>query len=80
MLMKNNKNMRKTRLQSMLSGTILSVKEVLYIIFAALCIWISITSAIQGFKCDSMTQAQLFKRIPHSIVCDFITCDNKYKN
>lgn len=72
--------MKRTRLQSMLGGTRISIKEVLYIIFASLCIWISITSAIQGFKCDSMTQEQLFKRIPHSIVCDFISCDNKYKN
>jgi hypothetical protein len=72
--------MRKTRLQLMLGGTRISIKEILYIIFATLCIWISITSAIQGFKCDSMTQAQLFKRIPHTIVLDFIECDNKYKN
>ena len=71
--------MRKTNLQSMLSGT-QSIKEVLYLILAALFIWIAITCAIQGFKCDSMTQAQLFKRIPHTVVLDFITCDNKYKN
>ena len=73
--------MKRTILQSMLGGTRMSIKEVLYLIFVTLCIWISITSSIQGFKCDSMTQAQLFKIIPHSIVCDFVTCDNtKYKN
>ncbi len=78
MYMKKNKNMRKNRLQSMLGGT--KITNILYIIFVSFWIWMSITSTIQGFKCDSMTRTQLFKRIPQSFVCNWIECDNKYKN
>jgi len=33
--------------------------------------WIGITSMIQGIKNDHLTQSQLFKKIPESIILDF---------
>jgi len=51
------------------------LKLTLAIIFIILCLWISITSTIQRFKCDTMTETQVFKRIPQSFICNWIECN-----
>jgi hypothetical protein len=42
---------------------------------AGLCIWISISSTIQRFKCPKMTETEIFLNIPNSIVCDWKSCE-----
>jgi hypothetical protein len=51
------------------------LKLILAILFISLCLWASITCTIQRFKCDTMTETQLFKRIPQSFVCNWIKCN-----
>lgn len=38
-------------------------------------IWIGITSGIQRFMCDSLTETQLFKKIPENFILKFQHCD-----
>ena len=53
------------------------LQSFLYMIFAAIFLWMALTSAIQRFKCDSLTETQLLKRIPYSFVLDFKNCEDK---
>ena len=41
-------------------------------------LWCAITCGIQAFKCPSLTETQLFLKIPNSFILDFVECeDNK---
>lgn len=53
----------------------LKIKEyvinALCIMLFAVLLWVIISGLVQRFKCPSMTETQLFLRIPQSFVCDW---------
>lgn len=50
-------------------------KLIFGILLMILGIWIGITSGIQRFKCDTLTETQLFKKIPENFILKFQQCD-----
>lgn len=53
------------------------LKTIAKSIFYLIILWGVISSYIQRFKCENLTETQLFKRIPNSFVCDWVECDKK---
>lgn len=51
------------------------MKNILHIIFFILVLWIAMSSMIQRFKCDSLTETQLFKLLPNNFVFDWKECE-----
>ena len=49
-------------------------KKMIKILFFSVLIWTSISSLIQRFKCESLTETELFKHIPNSFVCNWQNC------
>ena len=47
----------------------------LYTVLVAVFLWVAISSMIQRFKCDTMTETQLFLHIPKSFMCDWKHCN-----
>ena len=52
----------------------LKMKAIRIILFILCMLWLLTTMMIQSFKCDSLTQMQLFKRIPNTVVLDWYDC------
>lgn len=55
------------------------MNKALFVVFGILA-YIGITSMIQGIKNDHLTQSQLFKKIPESVILDFNHDDKHYFN
>ena len=51
------------------------VKTLLYYIMVVIIMWIAISSLVQAAKCPSMSQTELFLRIPQSFVGDWQNCE-----
>lgn len=49
-------------------------KSVIEIMFIIILLWIGITSTIQRFKCDKLTDTQIFKKIPNSFILEWEEC------
>lgn len=52
-----------------------SISNILYVVIVAVFLWMAISTTIQRFKCDTMTETQLFLHIPKSFVCDWRHCN-----
>lgn len=50
------------------------LKPLFKIVVTLVTLWLVITSGIQRFRCPEMTETQLFKRIPKTVLCDFKDC------
>lgn len=50
-------------------------KNVLILLLAALVMWVAITTIIQRAACKSMSETELFLRIPKSFLCNFKVCN-----
>ncbi len=66
----NNKNTYKIKT--------IYISNILYLIFAIILLWTLVSSTIQSFKCESLTQTQIFKNIPNSFVMNWYECDKKF--
>lgn len=51
------------------------ILDVLRVMFVLSIIWIAISTGIQRFKCDALTETQLFKRIPSSFIGNWKKCN-----
>lgn len=44
------------------------------VIVISVLIWVAMTSTVQRFKCDSLTETQLFIMIPENFILHFKEC------
>lgn len=54
-----------------------STVKIILTLIAISFIWVAITSTIQRFKCDSLTETQILKRAPQSFILNFKICNNE---
>ena len=69
-LINKNKN-----LEIMMKNIKNNISNALYFVLVAVFMWVAVSSMIQRFKCDTMTETQLFLHIPQSFVCDWRHCN-----
>ena len=50
------------------------MKKIIKSILVLLFIWMAITTIIQRFKCQKLTETELFIRIPNSFILDWNEC------
>ena len=51
------------------------LKLICVILIGLMLFWVALTTAIQRFKCDKLTETQLLKRTPESVMCNWQVCD-----
>ena len=55
---------------------VIAMKKKVKILLYTILVWVAITSIIQRFKCSSLTETELFKRIPDSFILNWQTCES----
>ena len=50
-------------------------RSIFFGVITILSAWLSLTTTIQAFKCPSMTQTELFLKIPKSFIFDWVECE-----
>lgn len=51
-----------------------TIKKIVLIIFIIFILWITVSSGIQRFKCDVLTETQLLKELPNNFLYKFKEC------
>lgn len=52
-----------------------NIMKYISIIFILIFLYTGVVNTIQAFKCPKLTNTELFLRLPHTFVCDFIECE-----
>ena len=57
----------------------MKLKDIARLFGLIVLLWVSVTITIQRFKCPELTETQLFKRIPHAFVLNWVDCKSSSK-